>query len=161
MDRWLLFWIGRLNKRTGWSWSRLHPPLYRMLGGRVVGSLRGRRVALLTTQGRTSGLPRTVPVTFMRHGDDYVVMASYRPQWYRNLLAQPRAGLQVRRRRLTVTASVSEDPDLREEFRRYYPALTLIEERVGVGGPNARSAAAEVPVIVLSPDRTPRAPTSE
>jgi deazaflavin-dependent oxidoreductase (nitroreductase family) len=55
---------------------------------------------LLTTTGRTSGLPRQVALLFAVQGDALVVVASnwgqpHHPAWSANLLAEPRAQVQV------------------------------------------------------------------
>lgn len=90
--------------------SRANVVLYRMSGGRLgaswrVGSAfrRGVPICLLTTTGRRSGTPRTVPLLFLRDGDRVVLAASQgglprHPQWYRNVEAEPRVTIQVGRR---------------------------------------------------------------
>ncbi len=55
---------------------------------------------LLTTRGRGTGHPRQVALIYGRHREDYVVIASMggadvHPSWYRNLLADPVAQIQV------------------------------------------------------------------
>jgi F420H(2)-dependent quinone reductase len=56
---------------------------------------------LLTTRGRATGKAHTVPLLYLRDGDTLVVVASWGgrprdPDWYRNLVAEPRAIVQVR-----------------------------------------------------------------
>jgi deazaflavin-dependent oxidoreductase (nitroreductase family) len=123
----LLYWIGRLNRRFGWRGSRLHVRAYRMLRGRLVGSMQGRPIVLLTTTGRVSGRPRTSPITVLRDRDGYLAVASYAPQWRRNLEANPHALVYDRGREVAVVASTCDDPMARERFRAFYPALTSIE----------------------------------
>ena len=83
--------------------------LYRRTGGRIgktwrIGSAvrKGVPICLLTTTGRTSGQPRTVPLVYMTDGDDIVLVASQgglpdNPQWYRNIVATPEVTLQFGR----------------------------------------------------------------
>jgi deazaflavin-dependent oxidoreductase (nitroreductase family) len=57
-------------------------------------------VLLLTTKGRRTGLPRTVPLNYQIVGDDYIVIASKcgaptHPYWYLNLAEDPHVGVQV------------------------------------------------------------------
>jgi len=87
--------------------SAVNTWLYRRTGGRLGGSWRvmaGFRkpapVLLLTVTGRRSGQPHTVPLLYVRDGDDLVVAGStgglpHHPQWYRNILANPSVTVQV------------------------------------------------------------------
>ena len=71
--------------------------LQRTTGGRI--TVIGRTALptlLLTTRGRKSGLPRTVPLLYAPDGDSFVVTASnwgqdHHPAWSANLLADPAA----------------------------------------------------------------------
>lgn len=91
---------------SGKDWrlfGKLHAKLYRALGGRLVGTVGfGRKVLLLTTTGRKSGLPRTTPLVYMPHDDDLVVYASNggketSPAWWLNLQSNPEAIIQIGR----------------------------------------------------------------
>src|SRR5690349_4632641 len=79
-----------------------HIQRYRETGGREGHDWRrGTSTLLLTTKGRRSGGPRTSPLIYGRHGDDYLVVASkggsdQPPAWYVNLRAEPQAEIQVR-----------------------------------------------------------------
>jgi F420H(2)-dependent quinone reductase len=93
--------------------------LYRRTGGRVGGKWRvgaGFRkpvpVLLLDHVGRKSGRSFTVPLLYLRAGDDLVVVASQgvlprHPQWYRNLLAHPDTSVQVGAEHRRVRARVA------------------------------------------------------
>lgn len=96
--------------------SSAHRWLYTRSGGRLgkkwhVGSAlrKGVPICLLTTTGRVSGEPRTVPLLHMPDGERVVLVASKgglptNPQWYGNLLAEPRVHVQVGRRRREMRA---------------------------------------------------------
>jgi deazaflavin-dependent oxidoreductase (nitroreductase family) len=61
---------------------------------------RGSKILLLTTKGRNSGEPRTIPLIYEQDGDRYVIVASKggapaHPGWYRNLRKDPNVELQV------------------------------------------------------------------
>jgi deazaflavin-dependent oxidoreductase (nitroreductase family) len=56
---------------------------------------------LLTTKGRTSGQPRTLPLIFVADGEALAIVASKggapeHPDWYQNLVAEPRVQVQVK-----------------------------------------------------------------
>jgi deazaflavin-dependent oxidoreductase (nitroreductase family) len=75
--------------------------LQRRTGGRV--TILGRSALptlLLTTQGRKSGLPRTVPLIYAADGDSFIVTASnwgqeHHPAWSGNLLAASAASVSL------------------------------------------------------------------
>jgi deazaflavin-dependent oxidoreductase (nitroreductase family) len=102
---------------------------YRRSGGRVsLAHLGGGEAVLptllLTTTGRRSGQPRTTPVLYVRDGERLVVVASnfgreHHPAWSANLLANPEATVQVRKRRERVRARRASD----EELARLWPRL--------------------------------------
>lgn len=90
---------------------RLDRPLHRLTGGRltVPGLLAGLPVVLLTTTGARTGLPRTMPVIGVPHGDDLAVVGTNyaqarTPGWVHNLLARPEAEVTWRDRTLPVRA---------------------------------------------------------
>ena len=74
--------------------SRANKWLYRLTGGWLGGTFFGAPVMFLTTVGRKSGEPRTVPLLCLAEGDTLVTVASkggmsHHPMWYRNLAANP------------------------------------------------------------------------
>ena len=69
---------------------------YRLSGGRTTASewLSGLEIAMLTTTGARTGVPRTVPVLPLPDGDRIILIASnfgrpHHPSWYHNLRANP------------------------------------------------------------------------
>ena len=105
----------------------LHVWLYRRLGGRFVGSVRGTPVLLLTTTGRRSGQARTLPLGYVRDGDAYVIAASANgadkdPGWMHNLRAQPAVTVEVGRQRLAARA----DEAAGSERERLWAALVRV-----------------------------------
>lgn len=76
----------------------------------------GAPILLLTTKGRSSGEPRTIPIIFSRHGDAYVIMGSRggsptHPKWYLNILADPHVGLQVKADKFAAVARTAASPE--------------------------------------------------
>jgi deazaflavin-dependent oxidoreductase (nitroreductase family) len=108
---------------SGRDWrlfGRLHAKLYKALGGRFVGTVGlGRKVLLLTTTGRKSGLERTTPLVYMARGDTYVVYASNGgketpPAWWLNLQADPICTIQIGEHTCRVRAREATEAEYRE-----------------------------------------------
>jgi len=138
----------------------LHPLLYRWTGGvGPLGRFLGNRIGILTTTGARSGKPRTVPIWIYPHGDAWLIVASRfgdqrAPGWYHNLLATPRATLDIGRRQLTVLAreaSGDEYERLWAQVNRAYPGYAYYAER----------ARRHVPVLVLSVTGTTTEPAAD
>ncbi|MFI5307394.1 MAG: nitroreductase family deazaflavin-dependent oxidoreductase, partial [Polyangiales bacterium] len=129
--------------------TAVHRNLYIWTDGRVGAStgIGGMPTLLLTTIGRKSGLPRTVPLPYFPHPEGYVVVASYaggprNPAWYDNLVAQPEVELQIGARRVPATAlpaSPSERPEIWSRVLSIAPMYADYE----------RIAPREIPLVVL------------
>jgi deazaflavin-dependent oxidoreductase (nitroreductase family) len=110
---------------TGLRWTgKLNVPLYRLTGGRGMFGRIGRApVLLLTTTGRKSGEPRTVPVVYLADGERLIVIGSNAghgrpPAWALNLKANANAEIEVGRERRSVRARVAEDEERAELWRK-------------------------------------------
>jgi deazaflavin-dependent oxidoreductase (nitroreductase family) len=122
---------------------------FRSAGGRVGGTYEGVPVLLLHTVGRTTGQPRVNPLMYRPHGEEFVVFASFAgspedPQWYRNLMADGRAAVEVGTETIKVTArrvQGAERARLWEAHIAEYPRFAEYQERAG----------REIPVVVLTP----------
>jgi deazaflavin-dependent oxidoreductase (nitroreductase family) len=72
-----------------------HRVVYKATGGRLLGNLIKMPVVILTTTGRSSGLPRETVLTAPIHEPGRVVLvasnggAPQDPQWFRNLQIDP------------------------------------------------------------------------
>lgn len=91
--------------------ARVHVLVYRASGGRLLARLAGMPVVLLTTTGRRSGRPRTVPLTAIPHGDALLLVGSFGgsdepPGWFVNLRARPQATIRLGGARWPVAARV-------------------------------------------------------
>ena len=127
-----------------------HRGILRASGGRVLASVAGMPVLLLTTTGRRSGRPRTTPLTYFKDGRDLVVVASFGgsdtpPGWLLNLRTDPRAVAMVAHTRLRVTAR----PASAVERDRLWP---LVTETFAGYADYQRRTAREIPLVLLSPE---------
>jgi deazaflavin-dependent oxidoreductase (nitroreductase family) len=107
----------------------------------------GRDLLLLTTKGARSGELRTTPLTYTRNGDNYVIVASKsgadtHPSWYRNLLANPQATIEVGDETIPVVATEADA----SERRRLYDAHARINP---VFGDYELKTTRVIPVFVL------------
>jgi F420H(2)-dependent quinone reductase len=125
---------------AGLRWTgKLNVPLYRMSAGRLGGRINQAPVLLLTTTGRKSGEPRTVPVVFLADGETYVVIGSNAghdrtPAWSLNLKAHPEAEVEVGRRTRSVRARIAvgeERVDLWRRHNEQYSGFDEYEARTG------------------------------
>jgi deazaflavin-dependent oxidoreductase (nitroreductase family) len=85
----------------------------------------GTQTLLLTTTGRRSGKPITKPLIYGRHGDDYLLVASWggndrQPPWYLNLEANPEVEIQVKGDKMRARARTATP----EEKRELWPIMT-------------------------------------
>jgi deazaflavin-dependent oxidoreductase (nitroreductase family) len=104
-----------------------HVRVYRETGGEHGYHWRGTTILLLTTTGRTSGEPRTMPLIHRTDGDRWVVVASKGgwpedPLWFKNLQADPEATIEVRDQEIPVRAGVAEG----EERERLWKLMTEV-----------------------------------
>lgn len=123
--------------------------LYRLTDGRFGGSVQGLRVLLLTTTGRKTGKRRTTPLGFFEHEGGYVIIASNagfdtHPAWFHNLKSNPRAAIEIGRRRVEVTAEIA-GPEARS---RLWARLMELAPSYGYYTERTRR---EIPMVVLRP----------
>ena len=93
-----------------------HVRIYRQTDGVHGYHWRGTTILLLTTTGRASKQERTTPLIHRTDGDDWVVVASKggapdHPDWYKNLLANPEATIQVKGEVIPVHAHSAQEPE--------------------------------------------------
>lgn len=126
------------RKRPGWMdwifnagvvrWLQdLNIWAYRRTGGKISGRLAGSPVCLLTTIGRKSGTPRTVPLLYLGDGDTVVLVASRGgtdkvPLWYQNLSANPDIEVQIGPHNRPMRAHTASD----EERAHYWPKVVAM-----------------------------------
>ena len=126
-----------------------HVRRYQETDGDVGYIWNGVPILLLTTTGRKSGHRWTTPLIFGRDRNDYLVVASmggapHHPNWYRNLVAHPRARIQVRADHIAVparTAGEDEKPRLWKLVTDQWPNYDAYQSRTD----------RVIPVVVLSP----------
>ena len=106
------------------------------------------RLILLTTTGARTGREHITPMMFHRDGDRLLVIASNtgatrHPDWYRNLVADPRVTVEVGDERYPVLAT----PLTGDERDRVWSSL---KESYPFFADHERQAAREIPVVALT-----------
>lgn len=104
---------------------------------------------LLTTSGRRSGKPITMPLIYGEADGSYIIVASkggapQHPGWYLNLAANPQVEVQVRDKRFRATARTTggqERSSLWQKMRDIYPPYDEYQAKTD----------REIPVVVLEP----------
>ena len=141
---------GGLRDSTARRLSQLHARLYRVTGGRIGKRLVDNDMLLLTTRGRSTGRPHTVPLLFLQDGESLVVIASwggrdYHPDWYLNLLADPTAQVNSNGTRRPVLARDARDGERALWWQRAQEAYPGYEEY-------QRRTGREIPIVLLEPN---------
>lgn len=129
--------------------TSLHAALYRRSGGRVGGKVSALPVLLLTTTGRKTGVKRTVPLTYTRDGDNYVVVASNSgrpsaPLWSLNLQSNPNASIEVGRIAIPVEARQAGAEEQARLWARLISKAQSYEEY-------RKRTSRRIPMVILQP----------
>jgi len=138
-----------MRNGTAQRLSALHTRLFRMTNGRVGRRLVNNDMLLLTTTGRRTGAPRTVPLLYLRAGESLVVVASWggradHPLWYENLREEPTVTVQV----LSETSSRLARTATEEERTEWWPRV--LDAYAGYADYQSRTER-EIPIVFLDP----------
>jgi deazaflavin-dependent oxidoreductase (nitroreductase family) len=98
------------------DWNKKVIEEFRASGGKVGGYFEGRPVLLLHTTGAKTGQERVNPVAYVRDSGDLVVVASKggaptNPDWYHNLVANPKVTVEVGTDTYPAQATVTTEPE--------------------------------------------------
>jgi len=129
--------------------TAIHVAVYRAMRGRVAARIGKAPILLLTTRGRHSGKPRTVPLLFHADGVRVVVVASkggapHHPAWFLNLQAEPEVSVQIRGERRRLRAREADEAERAFYWPlivSMYPAYERYQERTS----------RRIPLVVLKP----------
>ena len=122
---------------------------FRANSGKVGGQFEGAPLLLLHTTGAKSGQARVNPMMYQADGENFAVFASKagaptNPDWYHNLVANPRASIEVGESTVNVIARIAEGEDrdrLWSRQKELYPGFADYEAKT----------TREIPVVVLEP----------
>ena len=128
--------------------SALHTGLFKLTGGKLGKRLVDNDMLLLTTVGSKTGKVHTVPLLYLRDGEDVIIIASWggrpsNPQWYGNLVAEPNVQVQVLGEVIQVvarTATTTERTRLWPMIEAAYDGYTEYQSRTD----------RQIPVVILT-----------
>lgn len=131
------------------GWVAEHVQQYVRSGGTEGHDWNGVPTLVLATTGRATGEPRRTGLIYGTSGDELVIVASQGgapddPQWYKNLQADPSAGVLVGTRKVTATArtaSSDERDALWSQMAHIWPQYDEY----------ARKTDREIPIVLLRP----------
>ncbi len=131
------------------NWNDAIIEEFRANEGKVGGQFEGAPLLLLHSTGARTGQERVNPVMYRSVGDHYAVFASRagspnNPDWYHNLLANPRTTVEVGSSVVEVLARVTEGEERSEIWeaqKKEYPGFAGYEA----------ATTREIPVVMLQP----------
>ncbi len=120
---------------------------FRANDGRVGGQFEGAPLLLLHTTGAKSGQERVNPMMYRTEGDDLVVFGSKagapsHPDWFHNLVTNPRASVEVGTETVDVVARTAEG----DERERLWSAQK--QEWPGFADYETKTTR-QIPVVIL------------
>jgi len=138
----------RLKDTFARAVTAVHTQLYRRTGGKVGAKIGPTNMGLLTTTGRKSGQPRTTPLNCVPDGDRWLLVASYGgddrdPQWFKNLVSNPSATLQIGPDTFPVRATVATPEEKKDLWAKVVTAYKGYEGY-------QRKTSRDIPVVVLT-----------
>ncbi len=122
---------------------------FRAHQGKVGGGFEGKTLLLLHTRGAKSGQERINPVAYVKDQDRYVVIASKggaptNPDWYYNILKNPRVSIEVGTEKLQAQANIAEEPERSRLYNKMVDMMPGFDDY-------RRKTTRKIPVIVLTP----------
>jgi deazaflavin-dependent oxidoreductase (nitroreductase family) len=130
------------------EWNKKIIEEFRANDGKVGGQFANSSLLLLHTTGAKSGQPRINPVAYTTDGDRYVIIASKggaptNPDWYYNLVANPKVKVEVGTEQFQARATVPAELEriqLYDKMATVYPGFADYQ----------RKTSRTIPVVVLT-----------
>ena len=131
--------------------SKIHGYIYRISGGRVGNQLGKVAIILLTTTGRKSGKKRSVPLTAIPYGANFILVASFggspvHPAWLINIRHNPDVHIRVGPIVKQAKASIIETTDTEYEGM-WEKAIATYEGYANY----KRATSRHIPIVVITP----------
>ena len=122
---------------------------FRANGGKVGGPFEGKSLLLLHTVGAKSQQERINPVACIKDGERFAVIASKggaptNPDWYYNIVANPKVTVEVGTEKFQAKAMVAEEPERSRLYEKMVEVMPGFDDY-------RRKTTRVIPVIVLIP----------
>jgi deazaflavin-dependent oxidoreductase (nitroreductase family) len=133
---------------TDWNdWNKRVTEEFRANNGKVGGQFEGRPIVLITHTGAKSGAKRTTPLVYMPDGDRMVIIASKggaptNPDWYHNLVKNPKITVEVGTEAFDAHARVAEGKErdkLYARLAKLFPGFDELQQKI----------TRRIPVVIL------------
>ena len=100
-------------------YSRLNSMIYRLSRGRLMGTMQGRPIMIVTMRGTKTGKERKIPLMYVPYKDGVIVVGSQggapkSPVWVKNIQTHPDVVVQVARERMHLRARQLDDAEKAE-----------------------------------------------
>jgi len=117
--------------------SRFNVLIYKLTGGRLMGTFQGLPVVLITMTGAKSGEKRTIPLMYVPYKEGVIIVASQggapkSPVWHKNLEADPNIEAQYKSKKMKLRARRVDDAEKAEVWPtccKHYPAFDDYQKR--------------------------------
>lgn len=131
------------------EWNKAIIEEFRANRGKVGGRFEGRPLLLLHSVGARTGKTRVNPLAYQDLGGRFAVFASKggaptNPDWYYNLIANPRATVEIGIEKFDVIARVARGEE-REQI------WEMQKQRIPAFADYERKTKRKIPVVILEP----------
>jgi deazaflavin-dependent oxidoreductase (nitroreductase family) len=124
-----------------------HVKVYQETNGEQGYLWNGVPILLLTTTGRKSGQPRTIPIIFTPYKNSFVIIASKggspeHPKWYLNIQDNPNVTVQVKAEVFKAAARTAQSPErevIWSEALKSWPNFDVYQSRT----------TRQIPVVII------------
>lgn len=107
--------FGQLRKFIR-PYSKLNVFMYKLTGGRIMGTLTGREVMLVTMTGAQTGKERTIPLMYVPYKDGVILVGSQggapkSPVWVKSVQKNPDVVVQYKSKKMPLRARQVDDAE--------------------------------------------------
>ena len=129
--------------------TRVNVWLYRLSGGRLMSRYGGAPICMVTMTGARSGKQRTVPLMYIPHGENIILVASLggapkNPFWYYNLIAHPDVEVKQGGKHRKLRARLADSTEKAELW-------PICVQRYAAYADYQKNTARDIPIFICEP----------